>query len=1237
MFQSFTGNSRRPRQVNLSGRNTNPFAAAQTSRQSPGPQTTLANAQQERLSRQRERDRLNSAKTIQRTWRGHRSRTESKNAWRRDWDLRENIQEEPLVLSPPQEGGGATYLSDEECEIQLRTLLQFANVRHDSDTYRLDHFISRFLNTVKGRPPIEWGTRWPLLLLKLEELCFEALGSSAKRAASMLHTENILSTLTFLSQAIPKETARHASAYYRALSETLTRTPSEFAGDISHEVLFPAICTPLQIISSETLSAYEGFASKFLTTPNLAEKLLSLRPIAEGINYKLLANALANKLKRSSPEEIRDFADNEGRLWLLAYFIYFHEHVHGPAQSAAHFPEPDYVATVSILLSSLAHEIANRISVDDVVMADDVENGSDKLPPAPLQPFIKKEIYSLVNQQSISSLLSGASSSQVSGDGNLGVIYNNTDDAKLLASYALTLLRVFPRRADDIRMWLYLGSTTSSENGSERGPGPRVPAIKYFWRAVRRTSSYASISKDPRSAVSLLKPRNDPAAHYQGRSTGTAIADEQDQEWRIILLFFELYTFVLKVMDDEEFFSGSNTVGMGRPDVGFSWTRESALPLSEVKDMTVFLKNLAFTMYWNASEITESADSDSTGGIGTYFSTSAVVRPSLGDRNNDSRSGDVALAGVKGISIDYLKGIVTGLLRMIYERDSRRNFLPKDHWLMTSRFDMGGFIPAVVVEEENRHQVQEADDDEEDRDDDLYDEGLAPTDTIIGTRRVQQTRNVELLRKQQRKASRKKYLEAITPRLEILQNMPFFIPFATRVQIFREFVHLDQVRRRGGHVDPDNWRMSIMQSSVFQRTSEGELSGHDIISKHHAKIKRESVFEDAYEQFYELGEGLKEPIQITFVDRFDTVEAGIDGGGVTKEFLTSVTNEAFSPSAGLDLFVENDHHLLYPNPAAVDERKELLLDAGFKEGSPDWNEQIRELLRRYEFLGRIIGKCLYEGILVDIAFAPFFLLKWALTGGSGSASKESGYRANLNDLRDLDEGLYQGLLQLKNYPGDVEDFSLNFTVTDPISITPSTGTAATTKTITRDLKPNGANTPVTNSNRLVYISYIARHRLSTRPQLQTSAFLRGLSSIIQPAWLSMFNQSELQTLVGGTASPLDVADLRRHTLYGGVYALGHDGVEHPSVRLFWDVMRDLSDADRRKVLKFVTSTPRAPLLGFGSLNPRFSIRDAGDDEDRLPSTSTCVNLLKLPRYGSKEVLRSKLLYAVNSGAGFDLS
>lgn len=205
-------------------------------------------------------------------------------------------------------------------------------------------------------------------------------------------------------------------------------------------------------------------------------------------------------------------------------------------------------------------------------------------------------------------------------------------------------------------------------------------------------------------------------------------------------------------------------------------------------------------------------------------------------------------------------------------------------------------------------------------------------------------------------------------------------------------------------------------------------------------------------------------------------------------------------------------------------------------------------------------------------------------------------------------------------------------MTDTISI-PGSGH----RTVTKELRPGGSQIPVTNQNRLVYISYIARYRLQLQPQYQTNAFLQGLGQIIQPAWLSMFNQAELQTLVSGENADIDVEDLRRNTQYGGVYTIGDDNQEHPTVQLFWRVMHGMNNEERQKVLRFVTSTPRAPLLGFSHLNPRFSIRDSSDDQERLPSTSTCVNLLKLPRYSSAETLRSKLLYAVSSGAGFDLS
>ncbi|KAI9806028.1 MAG: hypothetical protein M1833_004435 [Piccolia ochrophora] len=1225
MFQSFTGSSRRPRQVNLSGRTVpGPATHVRSSPSASGPPSSLALAQQERLLRQRERERLESTQRIQRVWRGCRSRKALRATWRGQWDALEVA------------AGASQRPKEDQLWRQLYLLVHFADWS-EGDLERWYRSTVRLLDSGEGDRTFLVEPRWRAPLLKLERLTLAVITLDT---VPVHHFEKALAVLTTLTTIIPKDVAQDSTRYYEALSKAIRAgRPSTSRASVSRDLLVSAIRAPLHALTSETLAAYEGFARSLLPTPGLDAALDGLDDLSTGLNFRLLTTALDALLRCYSPELLLGPAGREGILWLLAHFIYLHRHTYETDVSHRSPPESDYVVVVSTLLGAVADDVSKRIDVEDAAMAEPGDGKSTPL--APLPQFVRQQIRSLVNQESVTSLLARTDSLTTNKEADTSKDHPQRRlQIQMLANYALTLLRIFPRRSDEIRMWLYLGSTSTMAATPDNATA-RLPAIKYFWSASQRTEVFSRIFKVPHAAVDLLRPHHSQRAKLGSRPTisGSDMGG-RDSEWRVIFIFLELYSFVLKVTDDDEFFSERTSyAAIGADQALPSWTRESALALKEVETLTIFLKNLAFTMYWNASELVGMNEEGTVDGIRNYFHASLTDTSSLKRETTREAELDSSIAGIPGMTVDHVKGLVTGLLRMLYERDSRRRFLPRDHWLMTGKFDMEGFIPAVVAEEEDRHRVQEADEEDQEDGNEGVGEDTVAFGGIAGTARTQRTLAVEALRKQQRRASRKKYLEAVTPRLEILQNMPFFIPFTTRVQIFREFVFLDQSRRRGGHIDPEHWRLSILQNTMSLRDSDGQPFGASIIGKHHADIRRGSVFDDAFDQFYELGEGLKEPIQISFIDRFGTPEAGIDGGGVTKEFITSVTQEAFSPTSGLRLFVENDQNLLHPNPAAIDERKEFLREAGIAEGSADWNQNVRDLLRRYEFLGRIIGKCLYEGILVDVGFAGFFLLKWALTGGTGSASKESGYRANLNDLRDLDETLYQGLLQLKNYPGNVEDFSLDFTVTDTVRTVNdvASGHVVGTKTITRELKPNGSQIPVTNENRLVYISYMARHRLQAQPYLQTNAFLRGLGDMIQPSWLSMFNQAELQTLVGGASSQIDVADLRRNTSYGGLYVIGDDQLEHPAVKLFWEVMTSLSDTERRMVLKFVTSTPRSPLLGFGQLNPRFSIRDAGTDQDRLPSTSTCVNLLKLPRYTNASQLREKLLYAVNSGAGFDLS
>ena len=46
----------------------------------------------------------------------------------------------------------------------------------------------------------------------------------------------------------------------------------------------------------------------------------------------------------------------------------------------------------------------------------------------------------------------------------------------------------------------------------------------------------------------------------------------------------------------------------------------------------------------------------------------------------------------------------------------------------------------------------------------------------------------------------------------------------------------------------------------------------------------------------------------------------------------------------------------------------------------------------------------------------------------------------------------------------------------------------------------------------------------------------------------MFNQQELQVLLGGVDTPIDIDDWRAHTKYGGLFDNAH-----PTVAAFWSV------------------------------------------------------------------------------------
>eukprot|EP00667_Euglena_gracilis_P001675 EG_transcript_1674 len=393
--------------------------------------------------------------------------------------------------------------------------------------------------------------------------------------------------------------------------------------------------------------------------------------------------------------------------------------------------------------------------------------------------------------------------------------------------------------------------------------------------------------------------------------------------------------------------------------------------------------------------------------------------------------------------------------------------------------------------------------------------------------------------------------------LTLLHHVPFMVPFDHRVLIFRHWVAQDAARVGG-------------------------LWGEAV------RVRRESLFEDAYSAMNALPSSQwKGRLRVEFHG-----EAGF-GDGVTKEFITELSKQAFSEIYGM--FLSTPDKTLYPNPAV--------------------STVVESPHSKYQFLGKLLGKALYEGILVEIPLARFFI------------NALLGLPNKLMDVVSFDRELYKNLLALKHYPGDVqEDFGLNFTVVDEVY----------GEYRVRDLVPGGSQVPVTGRNRLQYLQAVTHYRLTAQIRDHTTALREGLSEVIPPRWLELFGPTELQTLISGddNASGLDVGDWAAHTVYGGGY-----GPDHRTIRLFWDVVSQWSPERQRALLRFTTSVGKAPLLGFRYMHPPFNVHQHGslDCTDRLPTAATCMCQLKLPPYQDRRTMEEKLLYAISADRGFDFS
>ncbi|WKX97400.1 hypothetical protein Q1695_013227 [Nippostrongylus brasiliensis] len=427
--------------------------------------------------------------------------------------------------------------------------------------------------------------------------------------------------------------------------------------------------------------------------------------------------------------------------------------------------------------------------------------------------------------------------------------------------------------------------------------------------------------------------------------------------------------------------------------------------------------------------------------------------------------------------------------------------------------------------------------------------------------------------------------------LSIIKSIPFVVPFMQRVKIFQDLLAHD---REANDITDDFHGFEATWGYVgihLHTAPGGPGTRRNAIN---IAVRRQHLYEDAFEA---LSPGnapnLRLPIRVSMTNWVGLNEVGIDGGGIFREFLTELLRTGFDPDRGF--FKYTHDRLLYPNPSSV-------------QLYPDSYSQ------HFFFLGRVVAKLIYEKQMAEIRFAEFFVSQLL-----GKRQTD----VDLHHLKSYDPAIYKHLKNLRTLTAsELSALELDFSV-----IVDDVGDVQSV-----DLVPGGRNIRVTIDNRLEYIRSYVNFFLFKRIEPMVDAMRAGVSTVIDPGWLAMFSPSELQTLVSGADADLDVEDMMRHCAVHNI----RDEADRDYMNLFWSVVGEMSPEDKRSLLKFITGCSRPPIEGFKMLYPAIGIQLV-HDSDHLPTSATCMNLFKLPIYNSRSKLEDKLRYAINAGAGFELS
>ncbi|TMW57260.1 hypothetical protein Poli38472_003185 [Pythium oligandrum] len=352
-------------------------------------------------------------------------------------------------------------------------------------------------------------------------------------------------------------------------------------------------------------------------------------------------------------------------------------------------------------------------------------------------------------------------------------------------------------------------------------------------------------------------------------------------------------------------------------------------------------------------------------------------------------------------------------------------------------------------------------------------------------------------------------------------------------------------------------------------------------------VPRENLFHGTMHALIDVSQKqLRRPLRVRFLN-----EPGIDAGGIVREWFGLVINEFLDEKNGLFQVVHSSEgeglaYTIHPMASVA----------------------VPDHLLYFRAFGRLLGKALLEGHLINVPLADF-LLKHLLS-----------VPVSFVDLHTLDGRLAKSLQMLSDTiledvtDDDDDPYALDFTIYH-------------TALGVVELKPNGRDLVVNEENKQEYVELFTRWHLGEAMREEIAALVSGLYDVLPVHLLAPFDYHELRLLLCGSPS-IDVDDWEQHT-----FVLGKRSTKSARmIQWFWRIVRSFTTEEQMRLLQYATGSARVPVQGFKALTSSdgrlcpFTLFCLPKDECVFIRAYTCFNRLDLPIYKKEKDLEEALRF-----------